>query len=131
MPLNNGRDAASVASLSCNGAGAQPMMPDYLLASTPAFHHCHHTSDAHRDRNLAGIFHVLARLFGTLYLPKTCRVISGIYAAMSPSLAGQLLDPIVERTPAARPRGKLFMPICSVTITLHYVGSQNVFSGCR
>jgi sterol desaturase/sphingolipid hydroxylase (fatty acid hydroxylase superfamily) len=41
-----------------------------LLVSTPAFHHWHHTSDEHVNKNFASMLPFLDRLFGTWYMPK-------------------------------------------------------------
>jgi sterol desaturase/sphingolipid hydroxylase (fatty acid hydroxylase superfamily) len=73
------------------------------LISTPAFHHWHHSNDEHRDRNFAAIFPVIDRVFGTLYLPRTYPTVYGIDAAMSPSLTGQLLDPLAGPLPVVKP----------------------------
>jgi sterol desaturase/sphingolipid hydroxylase (fatty acid hydroxylase superfamily) len=68
------------------------------LVSTPAFHHWHHTNDEHRDRNFAPLFPWIDMLFGTFYLPRRAWPNQyGIDAAISPSLAGQLLDPLIPR----------------------------------
>lgn len=40
------------------------------LIATPAFHHWHHTSGEHVDRNYAALFPWIDRLFGTLHLPR-------------------------------------------------------------
>ena len=69
------------------------------LVSTPAFHHWHHSNDEHRDKNFAAIFPVIDRVFGTLYLPKSYPTVYGIDAAISPTLAGQLLDPLAGTKP--------------------------------
>ncbi len=73
------------------------------LISTPAFHHWHHSNDEYRDHNFAAIFPILDRLFGTLYLPRYWPPVYGIDAPMSPTLAGQLLDPLAR--PTTRPGG--------------------------
>ena len=67
------------------------------LISSPAFHHWHHTNDEHRDHNFAAIFPVFDRLFGTIWLPKQWPPAYGIDAKTSPSLAGQLFDPLAQR----------------------------------
>jgi sterol desaturase/sphingolipid hydroxylase (fatty acid hydroxylase superfamily) len=67
------------------------------LISSPAFHHWHHTNDQHRDRNFASIFPVIDRVFGTAWLPKEWPSVYGIDAKVSPTLSGQLLDPISQR----------------------------------
>lgn len=67
------------------------------LVSSPAFHHWHHTNDEHRDRNFAAIFPMIDRLFGTVWLPKSWPPVYGINIKVSPTLAGQLLDPLAHR----------------------------------
>jgi sterol desaturase/sphingolipid hydroxylase (fatty acid hydroxylase superfamily) len=74
------------------------------LISTPAFHHWHHTNDEHRDRNFAAIFPWIDRLFRTAWLPQHWPPVYGIDAKVSPTLAGQLLDPLAPPAPlASRP----------------------------
>jgi sterol desaturase/sphingolipid hydroxylase (fatty acid hydroxylase superfamily) len=65
------------------------------LVSTPAFHHWHHTNDENRDRNFAAIFPLIDRVFGTAWLPKHWPPVYGIDAKVAPTLAGQLLDPLI------------------------------------
>jgi sterol desaturase/sphingolipid hydroxylase (fatty acid hydroxylase superfamily) len=64
------------------------------LVSSPAFHHWHHTNDEHRDRNFASIFPVIDRVFGTAWLPRHWPPVYGIDAPVSPTLVGQLLEPL-------------------------------------
>ncbi len=67
------------------------------LISSPAFHHWHHTNDEHRDRNFAALFPVIDRVFGTAWLPKHWPPVYGIDGQVSPSLTGQLLDPLAPK----------------------------------
>jgi sterol desaturase/sphingolipid hydroxylase (fatty acid hydroxylase superfamily) len=68
------------------------------LIATPAFHHWHHTNDAHRDRNFAPLMPWMDRVFGTLYLPpKTWPHCYGIDSPLAPDMAGQLLKPLAGR----------------------------------
>jgi len=79
---------------------------EWLIAS-PAFHHWHHTNDEHRDRNFAAIFPLYDRVFGTAWLPKHWPPVYGIDAKISPTLAGQFLDPLLGTGPKEQPqRGK-------------------------
>ncbi|HLZ76028.1 sterol desaturase family protein [Phenylobacterium sp.] len=71
------------------------------LVSTPAFHHWHHTNDAHRDHNYAALFPVVDRLFGTYHLPKAWPPAYGVDAAMPEGMLDQLLDPFTPPKPAA------------------------------
>ena len=65
------------------------------IVSTPAFHHWHHTSGEHRDRNYASMLPWIDRLFGTHYLPRNQWPSAyGIDAKLPDSLAGQLLYPL-------------------------------------
>lgn len=64
------------------------------LVSTPAFHHWHHTNDAHRDRNFAALFPWIDRLFGTLHLPKAFPTVYGVDRPPAPGLWRQLGDPV-------------------------------------
>lgn len=66
------------------------------LIATPAFHHWHHTNDglALINKNYAATLPVMDLLFGSFYLPKKQWPASyGIDGEMSPSLAGQLVQP--------------------------------------
>ena len=67
------------------------------LVSTPAFHHWHHTNDHHRDRNFASIFPLIDRVFGTASAPGHWPPVYGIDEKVSPTLDGQLLDPLIRR----------------------------------
>jgi sterol desaturase/sphingolipid hydroxylase (fatty acid hydroxylase superfamily) len=73
------------------------------VISTPAFHHWHHTNDAHRDHNFAAIFPIIDRIFGTAWLPRYWPPVYGIDGKVPPTLAGQFLDPLMEEAPAAGP----------------------------
>ena len=68
------------------------------LVSTPAFHHWHHTNDEHRDHNYAALFPFIDKVFGTSWLPKYWPPVYGIDAKVSPTLTGQLFDPLTPRT---------------------------------
>jgi sterol desaturase/sphingolipid hydroxylase (fatty acid hydroxylase superfamily) len=67
------------------------------LVSSPAFHHWHHTNDGpdRINKNYAAMLPWVDKLFGTFYLPKQWPEKYGIDTPIAPSLAGQLLDPIV------------------------------------
>ncbi len=67
-----------------------------VLISTPAFHHWHHTNDAHVDKNYASMLPILDILFGSWYLPRKQWPPSyGIKTAVAPGLGGQLLQPFL------------------------------------
>jgi sterol desaturase/sphingolipid hydroxylase (fatty acid hydroxylase superfamily) len=69
-----------------------------LLISTPAFHHWHHTNDAHLNHNYASMLPVMDKLFGTWYLPeKQWPPKYGSDAPMAGGLAAQLLQPMLPR----------------------------------
>ncbi|MGD0816499.1 MAG: sterol desaturase family protein [Verrucomicrobiota bacterium] len=70
------------------------------LISSPAFHHWHHTNDEHRDRNFAAIFPLFDRIFGTAWLPKHWPPVYGTDTKVSPTLVGQLLDPLHSQNEA-------------------------------
>ena len=70
------------------------------LIATPAFHHWHHTNDAHRDRNFAALLPLLDRLFGTYHLPAEWPPCYGIDATLPESAARQLLEPMGLRKAA-------------------------------
>lgn len=74
------------------------------LISSPAFHHWHHTNDEHRDRNFAAIFPIIDKLFGTSWLPKYWPPVYGIDAKVSPTLAGQLLEPLERKALPSAPQ---------------------------
>jgi sterol desaturase/sphingolipid hydroxylase (fatty acid hydroxylase superfamily) len=69
------------------------------LISSPAFHHWHHTNDEHRDRNFASIFPLIDRIFGTAWLPRHWPPVYGIDGKVSPTLRGQLLEPLTTVRP--------------------------------
>ncbi len=77
------------------------------LIATPAFHHWHHTNDARRDRNYASMLPWMDRIFGTYHVPATeWPGVYGIDQKLAPSLAGQLIDPLLparNRRPVAAP----------------------------
>jgi sterol desaturase/sphingolipid hydroxylase (fatty acid hydroxylase superfamily) len=68
------------------------------LVSTPAFHHWHHTSDEHVNRNYAAMLPFLDRLFGTWYLPKEWPPSYGIDTPVAPGLTTQLIRPLLAHT---------------------------------
>jgi sterol desaturase/sphingolipid hydroxylase (fatty acid hydroxylase superfamily) len=74
-----------------------------LLISTPAFHHWHHTNDAHINKNYASMLPIMDKVFGTWYMPKReWPRRYGIDAPVADSLAGQLMQPLLpqgEKTP--------------------------------
>lgn len=74
--------------------------PLELLVATPAFHHWHHTNDAHRDHNYAALFPWVDWLFGTLHLPRDWPKVYGIDDPLPPTLTGQLLHPWDRRPDA-------------------------------
>lgn len=66
------------------------------LITTPHFHHWHHTLSAPRDRNYASMLPWLDRIFGSHYLPKEEWPSDyGNPTTTAPSLAGQLLQPLI------------------------------------
>ncbi len=72
---------------------------EWLLA-TPAFHHWHHVRDAPRDRNFASMLPLWDRLFGTHHAAPQFPPAYGLTAPLRPSVAGQLIAPLL---PAAAP----------------------------
>ncbi|NBV44998.1 MAG: sterol desaturase family protein [Planctomycetia bacterium] len=74
------------------------------LVATPAFHHWHHSNDERRDRNYAALFPWIDLLFGTHDVPPVHPTSYGISGAMSPTLAGQLVDPFVAALRGGRAR---------------------------
>jgi sterol desaturase/sphingolipid hydroxylase (fatty acid hydroxylase superfamily) len=73
------------------------------VVSTPAFHHWHHTNDQHRDRNFASLLPWIDILFGTHYMPRRAWPSQyGVDAPISPRMAGQLLNPLIEAIPVRR-----------------------------
>jgi sterol desaturase/sphingolipid hydroxylase (fatty acid hydroxylase superfamily) len=79
--------------------------PIEWLVSTPAFHHWHHTNDAHRDHNYAALFPVVDRLFGTHHLPNRWPDRYGVDAPPRPAFLDQLLDPLGPARGAPAPPG--------------------------
>jgi sterol desaturase/sphingolipid hydroxylase (fatty acid hydroxylase superfamily) len=74
------------------------------LFATPAFHHWHHTNDSMRDRNYAAMLPCLDMLFGTYHLPrKEWPSTYGIDKPVSPSLLGQLFDPLLPEPKIKNP----------------------------
>jgi sterol desaturase/sphingolipid hydroxylase (fatty acid hydroxylase superfamily) len=73
---------------------------EWIVAS-PAFHHWHHTNDGPEliDKNYAAMLPLVDKLFGTLHLPREWPARYGTETAVSPSLAGQLLQPFFSRDP--------------------------------
>lgn len=74
------------------------------LVTTPAFHHWHHTRHDHIDRNYAATLPILDRLFGTHYLPRHWPSDYGTDTPHAPTLAGQLLDPLIQSGREATPQ---------------------------
>lgn len=73
--------------------------PLQWLVSTPLFHHWHHTNDHNRDRNFAAIFPVIDFIFGTSLMPKHWPPSYGVDEPVAPTLAGQLMDPLISGRP--------------------------------
>ena len=74
------------------------------LISSPAFHHWHHTNDGpdRINKNYAAMLPWVDKCFGTFYLPKRQWPVKyGTDAPVASSLAGQLLEPLAPREPAA------------------------------
>ncbi len=74
------------------------------LISSPAFHHWHHTNDGPErvNKNYAAMLPWVDKCFGTLYLPqRQWPEKYGIDSSLPSSLAGQLLQPLAPRDPAA------------------------------
>lgn len=66
-----------------------------LLVSTPAFHHWHHTTGEHVNKNYASMLPLLDKLFGTWYMPKKeWPVRYGLDAPVASGLGAQLLQPV-------------------------------------
>lgn len=63
------------------------------IVATPFFHHWHHTTGEHIDRNYAATLPFIDRLFGTHYRPRDWPERYGIDTPMPASLHGQLLHP--------------------------------------
>lgn len=75
--------------------------PFQWIASTPKFHHWHHTKTGAINRNYAALFPWIDMLFGTLHLPKRWPKSYGIKTKMPASLPEQLLYPFLRAKPAA------------------------------
>jgi sterol desaturase/sphingolipid hydroxylase (fatty acid hydroxylase superfamily) len=77
--------------------------PLHQVVSSPHFHHWHHTNDPEgRDRNFAGLFPWIDRIFGTFYLPdREWPQTYGIDDPMPLNYFRQLASPF--RTPARVP----------------------------
>ena len=74
------------------------------LISTPAFHHWHHTSDAHYNHNYSTLLPWMDRLFGTYYMPAgTWPPQYGIDEPMPNTMAEQLAYPLLPAKSPARP----------------------------
>ena len=72
------------------------------LVATPAFHLWHHTLDEPRDRNFASMLPVWDWLFRTHHLPRgQWPTAYGVDEPLPASVTGQLLYPLVPRTPIA------------------------------
>jgi sterol desaturase/sphingolipid hydroxylase (fatty acid hydroxylase superfamily) len=70
------------------------------IVATPHFHHWHHTLGDQRNLNYASMLPVMDWLFGTFHLPsKEWPRTYGIDTEMSPTLLGQLVEPLLP--PAA------------------------------
>jgi len=68
------------------------------LVTIPAFHHWHHTNEGPITKNYAAMLPWVDKFFGAHYMPKTQWPTKyGIDAPTAPSLAGQLLQPLVYR----------------------------------
>ncbi len=66
------------------------------VVSTPAFHHWHHTSDDHLNKNFASMLPFMDKLFGTCYLPaKQWPTKYGIAEPSHRSFLDQLLQPMM------------------------------------
>ena len=74
--------------------------PVEQVVATPAFHHWHHTNDAHRDRNFAALMPWVDRLFGTLHLPREWPPCYGVDAPVRGGMTDELLEPFA---PARKP----------------------------
>lgn len=69
--------------------------PLRMWIASPIYHRWHHASDPEaRDKNFAGLFPWIDRLFGTYYLPRDRQPAEfGVADAVPRSFAGQLLYP--------------------------------------
>ena len=75
---------------------------EWLLTS-PAFHHWHHTNDGPEriNKNYSPMLPWVDKCFGTFYLPKRQWPMSyGTDTPITSNLAGQLLEPLVQRNPS-------------------------------
>src|SRR5438105_2344988 len=69
-----------------------------LLLATPAFHHWHHTNDAHANRNFSTMLPWMDRLFGTYHMPRGAWPDRyGIPESMPDGLGDQLVHPLLPR----------------------------------
>lgn len=76
------------------------------LIATPAFHHWHHARSALRDCNYASMLPVMDMIFGTYHNPRNERPPAyGIDGMLPPSLAAQLVYPLLPPVPSSRPAG--------------------------
>jgi len=74
------------------------------IVTTPAFHHWHHSRHDHINRNYASTLPFLDRLFGSHYLPREWPAEVGTDTPNPPTLAGQMIEPMLPaRKPAATP----------------------------
>ena len=74
------------------------------IVTTPAFHHWHHSRHDHINRNYASTLPFLDRLFGSHYLPREWPAEVGTDTPNPPTLAGQLIEPLLPvRKPAPLP----------------------------
>lgn len=71
------------------------------VASTPMFHHWHHTRNGAIDRNYASLFPWIDLMFGTLHLPKHWPEAYGVEAETPDSLLDQLTHPLFPPPPVA------------------------------
>lgn len=72
--------------------------PFQWLATTPHFHHWHHTKNGEIHRNYASVFPWIDLMFGTLYMPKHWPESYGINERVPDSLAQQLINPLLPAT---------------------------------
>ena len=72
------------------------------LIATPGFHHWHHTNDGPKvvNKNYAATLPWVDQCFGTLYLPREWPGTYGSSTPVASDLAGQLLDPLTQHSPA-------------------------------
>jgi sterol desaturase/sphingolipid hydroxylase (fatty acid hydroxylase superfamily) len=69
-----------------------------LLVATPAFHHWHHTNDAHANRNFSTMLPWMDRLFGTYHMPRNAWPDRyGIPERLPDGLGDQLVYPLLPR----------------------------------